>query len=101
MANQLAPQQSQQPAAAPSAPTPSAPAASAGPPPLPAPWYLGVAGQQQGPLDGAGLSDAARAGTLTPTTLVWRAGMAAWTPAAQVPEVAAVLGAVPPPLPPA
>jgi len=71
------------------------------PPPLPAPWYVGVNGQQQGPFDAAGLAAAASAGTLTPTTLVWKAGMAAWTPASQVPEVASVLGSVPPPLPPA
>jgi len=96
MANQMAPQQAQQPPAA-----ASGPAAPAGPPPLPAPWFLGVAGQQQGPFDEAGLAAAAKAGTLTPTTLVWRAGMASWAPASGVPEVAAALAAVPPPLPPA
>jgi len=76
-------------------------AAPGGPPPLPtaAAWFIGVNGQQQGPLDDAGLAGAARAGTLTAATLVWKAGMAAWTPAAQVPEVSAVLGSVPPPLP--
>jgi membrane protease subunit (stomatin/prohibitin family) len=89
MAHQLAP--TAQPAAAPAPPT--------GPPPLPAPWFLGVNGQQQGPFDSAGLSAAASAGTLTPATPVWRAGMAAWTPASQVPEVAAVLSSTPPPLP--
>jgi membrane protease subunit (stomatin/prohibitin family) len=97
MANQLNPAQAGQ--AAPSAPTP---AGAGGPPPLPAAqaWYLGVNGQQQGPLDEAGLTAAARAGTLTAGTLVWKAGMAAWTPAGQLPELASVLAAVPPPLPP-
>ena len=80
---------------------PAAAAPAAGPPPLPSPWYIGVNGQQQGPFDGAGLTSAATAGSLTAATLIWRAGMAAWTPAGQVPEVAALLGAVPPPLPPA
>jgi membrane protease subunit (stomatin/prohibitin family) len=76
--------------------------AQPGPPPLPPQeqWFLGVGGQQQGPFDAAALAAQARAGTLTPTTLVWRSGMAAWTPAQDVPEVAAVLGAAPPPLPP-
>ena len=86
----------------PDQPGPSGQPAQA-PPPLPAAtqWFLGIAGQQQGPLDDAGLAAAARAGTLTASTLVWKAGMAAWTPAGQVPELAAVLGSVPPPFPPA
>jgi membrane protease subunit (stomatin/prohibitin family) len=77
--------------------------AQSGPPPLPgqeAQWYLGVDGRQEGPLTTTALADQARAGALTPTTLVWKAGMGAWTAAKDVPEVAAVLGAVPPPLPP-
>jgi membrane protease subunit (stomatin/prohibitin family) len=75
---------------------------AAGPPPLPEQeqWFLGVGGRQQGPFDTDALAAQARAGTLTPTTLVWRSGFAAWTPAQEIPEVAAVLGAVPPPLPP-
>jgi membrane protease subunit (stomatin/prohibitin family) len=95
MANQFnaggqAPQQQAAPGGAP-----------AGPPPLPQPaaWYLGVNGQQQGPLDDAGLADAARSGRLTAATLVWKSGMGAWTPAGQVPELAGVLASVPPPLP--
>jgi membrane protease subunit (stomatin/prohibitin family) len=77
-------------------------AAPPGPPPLPQPaaWFLGVNGQQQGPLDEAGLAGAARSGTLTAATLVWKNGMAAWTPASQIPELAGVLASVPPPLPP-
>jgi membrane protease subunit (stomatin/prohibitin family) len=97
MANQFNPANQQ--AAAPPAAAPPA----AAPPPLPQPtaWFIGVNGQQQGPLDDAGIASAARAGTLTAGTLVWKAGMAAWTPAGQVPELAGVLGSVPPPLPPA
>jgi membrane protease subunit (stomatin/prohibitin family) len=74
----------------------------AGPPPLPAQtqWFVGAGGQQQGPFDADALAAQARNGTLTPTTLVWKSGMAGWTPAHEVPEVAALLGAVPPPLPP-
>jgi membrane protease subunit (stomatin/prohibitin family) len=79
------------------------PSQQQGPPPLPgqdAQWYLGVDGRQDGPLTTTALADRARAGVLSAETLVWRAGMASWTAAAQVPEVAAVLAAVPPPLPP-
>uniref|UniRef100_UPI0005254158 SPFH domain-containing protein n=1 Tax=Catenuloplanes japonicus TaxID=33876 RepID=UPI0005254158 len=72
----------------------------AGPPPLPgtaAEWFVGVGGQQQGPFDLAGLG---RVDGITRETLVWKAGMAAWTPAGQVPELAPVFANVPPPLPP-
>ncbi|MGH8880795.1 MAG: SPFH domain-containing protein, partial [Stackebrandtia sp.] len=80
---------------------PVAPQQAAGPPPLPtAAWYIGVAGQQQGPFDIAGLSAAATDGRLTARTLVWKAQMAQWTPAGEVPELASVLSATPPPLPP-
>jgi membrane protease subunit (stomatin/prohibitin family) len=88
---------------APAAPPQAAPQqAPAGPPPLPPQqqWYMGVGGQQQGPLDQQGLAAAVAAGTLRPDTLVWRAGMAQWTAASQVPEVAQVLSSAPPPLPP-
>jgi membrane protease subunit (stomatin/prohibitin family) len=76
---------------------PAAPPAS-GPPPLPG-WYLGNGGAQTGPYDDAALAAQAAAGTLTPGTLIWRAGMAAWEPASSVPDVAKHLGATPPPLP--
>jgi membrane protease subunit (stomatin/prohibitin family) len=70
------------------------------PPPLPAEqWFLGVAGKQVGPLDAAGLRAEAAAGRLTPDTLVWRSGMAAWAAARGIPEVAALLPPAPPPLP--
>jgi len=75
-----------------------APAAPSGPPPLPG-WYLGNGGAQTGPFDDAALAAQSAAGTLTPGTLVWRAGMAAWEPASAVPDVAKHLGATPPPLP--
>ncbi|GAA0274191.1 SPFH domain-containing protein [Cryptosporangium japonicum] len=79
-----------------------APAPAAGPPPLPAQaqWYLGVGGQQAGPYDQAALAAQVASGALTRSTLVWKTGMAQWVPAEQVPELAGVLGSVPPPLPP-
>ena len=76
--------------------------APAGPPPLEpqVQWFLGVGGQQQGPFDADAMKTQARSGRLTPETLVWKSGMPAWTPAKDVPELAPVLAAMPPPLPP-
>jgi membrane protease subunit (stomatin/prohibitin family) len=73
-----------------------------GPPPLPTQeqWYAGIGGQQQGPFDRAGLAGQVSGGAVTATTLVWKAGMAAWAPAGELPELAALLASVPPPLPP-
>jgi membrane protease subunit (stomatin/prohibitin family) len=94
----------QRAAAAMSAPAaaPPPPAPTAGPPPLPTAtqWFIAVGGQQVGPLDAAGLQSNAANGRLTAATLVWRAGMAAWTAASAVPEVAGLLPQLPPPLPP-
>jgi membrane protease subunit (stomatin/prohibitin family) len=67
------------------------------PPPLPGEeqWFVGVGSQRQGPFDRAAL-----ASRIAPATLVWRAGMAQWAQAQQVPELAEILRNVPPPLPP-
>jgi membrane protease subunit (stomatin/prohibitin family) len=82
----------------------AAPAAAAAPPPLPGqaqPYFLGINGQQVGPVAVADLAGRVASGELTPDTLVWQQGMAQWTRAADVPEVAAAFPAAPPPLPPA
>lgn len=87
--------QSSQPAAA------SSPAAGgAAPPPLPGPpsFHVAVGGQQSGPFDDTGLRQLAASGSLTEATLVWTTGMAAWTPAVQVPALAPLFSQ-PPPLP--
>jgi len=90
-------QQGQQQAA------PAAPAgAPAAPPPLPGafePVHVALDGAQAGPFGKDELAARIASGAVTGDSLVWRAGMAAWTPAAQVPDVAALLGATPPPLP--
>jgi membrane protease subunit (stomatin/prohibitin family) len=73
------------------------------PPPLPAgagEWFAAFDGQQTGPLDRAKLAEAARSGKLTPDTLVWRKGLAQWSKAGDVAEIAEMIGEVPPPLPP-
>lgn len=73
-------------------------AAAGGPPPIPSQgeWYVAVDGRQQGPYDLASLPGLA----LTGATLVWRAGMPAWLPAGQVPELTQLMARIPPPLPP-
>jgi membrane protease subunit (stomatin/prohibitin family) len=94
--------QSMAPSSAPPASAPPAASPPATPPPLPpqAQWFIAAGGQQQGPFDQSGLAQQAGAGALTRSTLVWRAGMAQWTAADQVPELASVFASVPPPLPP-
>jgi membrane protease subunit (stomatin/prohibitin family) len=81
----------------------NAPAGAATPPPLPqeTSWYVAAGGQQQGPYPLAKLRELAAARQLTGDMLVWTQGMAAWTKAGEVAELAALLAAVPPPLPPA
>jgi len=85
----------------PAAAAPPPPAVAPGPPPLPttAQWYIGVGGQQVGPLDTAGLQSNIAGGQLTGSTLVWRVGMGEWTAASTVPEIAQLLPQGPPPLP--
>jgi len=80
---------------------PSAAAAPSAPPPLPGStqWYLGVDGKQVGPLAPTEIQAKVTAGSATPETLVWRAGMAAWVRLGDVPELAAAPGSTPPPLP--
>jgi membrane protease subunit (stomatin/prohibitin family) len=74
----------------------------AGPPPLPqqAQWFAAVNGAQAGPFDGAALAQQVQAGAISRGTLVWKNGMAAWTPAEQVQELSGIFASVPPPLPP-
>jgi membrane protease subunit (stomatin/prohibitin family) len=85
-------------------PTPaavSAAAAAPAPPPLPGAtqWYLGVNGQQVGPLSPAEVTARVSGGTATSDTLAWRAGLADWTPISQIPELQPASTPGPPPLP--
>jgi len=70
------------------------------PPPPAAAWHMTVNGQNQGPFEMNQLVAAIGQGQVQPTTLVWTAGMAAWTPAAQVPQLAGYFRSTPPPPPP-
>ncbi len=77
-----------------STPQPPAPPAAAV-----AQYYLAVNGQQAGPYTLAQLQQMVQNSQLTRTTYVWKAGMAAWDLAANVPEVAQLFATVPPPPP--
>jgi membrane protease subunit (stomatin/prohibitin family) len=78
-------------------------AAAAVPPPIPgaAAFHVAVNGQQAGPFDMSALSQQAASGQLTRASLVWKAGMAQWAKAGEVPELAPLFANVPPPVPPA
>jgi membrane protease subunit (stomatin/prohibitin family) len=81
---------------------PPAAAVAQNPPPLPTAvqFHAAVDGKQAGPFDLSAVQQQIAAGKITRTTLVWRPGMAAWTPAEQVAELQGLLANVPPPLPP-
>jgi membrane protease subunit (stomatin/prohibitin family) len=86
-----------------SATQPAAGAPSGGPPPIPgaSPFFVAVNGQQTGPFDVSSLKLHAQTGKLLPASLVWKQGMAAWTKAGDVPELAEVFASsAPPPIPP-
>jgi membrane protease subunit (stomatin/prohibitin family) len=71
------------------------------PPPLPGgkSFFVAVNGQQQGPFDLGALTQRQQQGQLTKETLVWAQGMANWTPAGQVSDLASLFANAPPPLP--
>lgn len=77
------------------------PSAGSAPPPLPTGvvYYAGINGQQAGPFTPDALRAQAAAGAVTRDTLVWKQGMANWTKAGDVADLAAVFAAVPPPMP--
>ncbi len=75
---------------------------AAAPPPLPGAglqFHVAIGGQQAGPFDVNAIKQKAAAGEITRESLVWKQGMAQWTPAGQVVELQGAFGAVPPPLP--
>ena len=76
-------------------------AAASSPPPVPGAvsFHVAVGQSQTGPFDLATLRQQAAAGQLTRGSLVWRAGMAQWTKAGEVQELAPLFADVPPPVP--
>jgi membrane protease subunit (stomatin/prohibitin family) len=74
----------------------------AGPPPPPAAgpvFHVAENGQSLGPFNVNQIQQAIAQGRITPDTMVWTAGMAAWQPAGQVPPLAGLFGPPPPPAP--
>jgi membrane protease subunit (stomatin/prohibitin family) len=73
-----------------------------GPPPLPkaVAFFVAMNGSQAGPFETPALQEKIASGQLTRDTLVWKQGMAQWTAAHQVPELANLFQGAPPPLPP-
>lgn len=69
------------------------------PPPL-IQYFVAVNGQQQGPYPIPTLQQMVQQGTLTKETMVWANGMAAWTAAGQVADLAPLFPVAPPPMPP-
>jgi membrane protease subunit (stomatin/prohibitin family) len=73
-------------------------------PPTPeeaAPWYVASDGRIEGPFTPEQMSRSASSGQLTRDSLVWTAGMAAWTPMAQTRLATLLAPQTPPPPPPA
>lgn len=83
-------------------PQPAGPPPQAAPPPLPQqhPFYVAIGGQQAGPYPVDQLRQLAAQGQMTRDSLVWCQGMANWTKAGEVTELATLFGGLPPPLPP-
>ena len=77
--------------------------ASAAPPPLPTAvaFHVAINGQQSGPFDMIALQSQASSGGLKRDSLVWKAGMAQWAKAGDVPDLASLFANMPPPVPPA
>jgi membrane protease subunit (stomatin/prohibitin family) len=75
-----------------------APQAPPPPPPPPAPaWHVAENGQTFGPYAPAELARLVAEGRVRADSMVWSAGMEAWTPAARVPQLADLFAAPPPP----
>lgn len=69
------------------------------PPPL-SQFFVSLNGQQAGPFDLNTLKNMIAQNQINKETYVWKQGMPNWIAAAEVPEISALFGAVPPPPPP-
>jgi membrane protease subunit (stomatin/prohibitin family) len=71
------------------------------PPPIPgaALFHIAQGQNQAGPFDMNALQQQAASGTLNRNTLVWKAGMAQWVKAGEVPELLPLFSNTPPPIP--
>ncbi|MFN3557314.1 MAG: SPFH domain-containing protein [Bacteroidales bacterium] len=82
-------------------PQQQAPQGQQAPPPIPPAltFHVVINGQQAGPYDLTALGQMAVNRQITAESLVWRAGMANWQAAGEVPELKDIFGNVPPPIP--
>lgn len=93
---QAQPQQPQQPQQA-----PPMPGGAPVPPSMPSVQYMvAINGQQYGPYNMQQMQQMAQSGQINAQVLVWAQGMPQWTAAGNVPELAQLFGATPPPMPP-
>ena len=76
-------------------------ATAAAPPPLPvaAAYHVAIAGAAAGPFDLAAVGVKVRDGSITRSSLVWKAGMAGWVAADTLPDLQPLFASAPPPLP--
>ena len=72
-----------------------------GPPPIPGAmaFHIAVNGQQTGPFEISALQSQVASGQLKRDSLVWKTGMAQWSKAGEVAELAGLFANLPPPLP--
>jgi hypothetical protein len=63
-------------------------------------YSVAVNGQTTGPFNMQQLMQMAQGGQLTPQSMVWKQGMAAWAAAGTVQELSQLFSQVPPPPPP-
>ena len=68
-------------------------------PPPPPSWHIAENGAANGPFTAPQIVEAISSGRVTRETLVWMAGMADWVAAGQVPQLASLFPAAPPPVP--
>jgi len=70
------------------------------PPPVPGlNFHVVVAGKDSGMINEQQLTQLVQAGSVTKETLAWKPGMGGWIQMGQIPELAALFAAAPPPIP--
>jgi hypothetical protein len=73
--------------------------APAPPPPPQQTFHVAVDGQTQGPFSPQQIAQGVTSGQVSPSTLVWTAGMDGWKAASDVPQLTAAFAQTPPPPP--
>jgi RsiW-degrading membrane proteinase PrsW (M82 family) len=79
--------------------TPARPEPAPAPPPAHGDWFYLAGDAQKGPVAIVRLQELGRTGAVDRATLVWKEGLPEWKAAGELPELAALLPASPPPLP--